>query len=231
MNKESLRDVCYTINLLNPNIRHTKEQLQDLYANTAKIHDYTSSVIRENGTAEFRITDQRTSETTKYVFTSNSILLVHEFINKISLDHFAKSASDIVSNAIQYLNIPIFVEQRYVVRCHANPLNLSDARKFITEKVCSIKESELNPYGRIVHGIGLRFFFPPTSNEPNEFDVKIESLLRDPRCLYLECMARFFQPLQKDSLDLMRTNLLSTKEFIYSNISDFLNQFNEKESE
>ena len=230
MNKETLRDISYIIHLLNPQSKYAKQQLQDLYANTAKIHDYTTSTIRDDGTAEFLTTDQRSSEATKYVFTGDSIILIHEFVNKITIDNFAKNAIDIVNNAIKVLRIPIFVEQRYIIRCNANPFGIDDSRKFIAEKVCSIKIEDLNPFARPVHGIGLRFFFPPTPEKANEFDVKIESLLKDPRCLYLECMGRYFQPVQQNNLDLIRINLLNTKQFVYDNMSNFLTQYNNKET-
>ena len=229
MNKQTLRDDCYIIHLFTPNVRYSKEQLQDLYTNTAKTHDYSYSVFKDEGSAEFRITDQRTPEQTKYIFDGSTVLLVHESVGKIGLEHFLERANDLISNAIKYLKIPLFIQQNSVIRCNASPFHTDDSRRFILESVCSLKEERLKSFGRLVHGVGLRFFFPPMQDKLYQFDIKIESLLKDPRVLYLECMGSFFQPIQVSTLDMIKENMHTTKDFIYNNISDFLEQFNKKE--
>lgn len=228
MNKNTLRDICYIVHLLTPNTRFSKEQLQELYSQTIKTHDYSASVFNDNGTAEFRIADTRTPEITKYIFSNNSILLMHDNVGRIGIDNFLEKVEDIIINSFRHLSIPLFVEQRYVIRCLANLHKLTDSRLFIAENVCSLKENNLKVYGRPIHGVGLRFFFPPTNDKLYEFDIKLESLLKDPRNLFLECQGRFFQPIQQNSMDSVKMNMTLTKEFVYSNMSDFLCQFNIK---
>ncbi len=228
MNSGTLRDICHIIQLAPPpSMRFLKEQLQELYTQTAKTHDYTSSIINENGTAEFNIIDQRTPEVTKYVFMGNYITLMHDNINKISLEQFANSVNDIILKAMKELGIPLFVEQRYIIRCHANAHMMEDSRKFIIENVCSIREDKLKGFERPLHGAGLRFVFPPTQNNINEFDVKVESWLRDVRNIYLDNTGRFFQPIQQANINDVKQNLLITRDFIYKNISNFLASFNQ----
>lgn len=54
----------------------------------------------------------------------------------------------------------------------------------------------MRAFDRPVLGGGLRFVFPPRPNVENDplFEVKIESLLRDPRQMYVETQAVWEQP-------------------------------------
>lgn len=229
MNKNSLRDVHHSVFLAAPpHIRFSKGQLQDLYSNTAKTHDYATSVIREDGIAEFGILDSKTTESTKYVFQNNVVGFMHDNVARIGMDAFLQNVKDIVVNSFKYLSIPLFVEQRYVVRCHANPHRNGDSRVFLAEEVCSLKKDSFLVFNRPLHGVGMRLFLPPVNDKLNEFDVKMESLLSDPKVIFLECQGRFFEPVQQSSIDLIEKNLSLTKDFILSNMADFLLQFNKE---
>jgi hypothetical protein len=77
-----------------------------------------------------------------------------------------------------------------------------------------------------VHGIGLRLFFSPGTEVPVEFDVKVESLLRDATQLFLENTAKFYVPLQTADLTPVKNGLEATENFLTETVVKFLCQFN-----
>lgn len=126
------------------------------------------------------------------------------------------------------LGIPAFVLQQCLIRKVANPLAQTDARVFLSQRVCSIEDKKLQAFGRPLHGIGLRFFFSPSQEAPFEFDVKVESLLRDPTQLFLENTAKFYAPQQTADLMPVKRNLEATEQFLSDTFIKFLCQFNPK---
>jgi hypothetical protein len=73
-----------------------------------------------------------------------------------------------------------------------------DARAFLGEHVMNMSPSRVDPFGRPIHLLGLRFFFPPFRRKGKkgkeavtdwQVNVKAESWLQDPSKLYLEADA------------------------------------------
>jgi len=82
------------------------------------------------------------------------------------------------------------------------PIN-GDARTFLAEHVMNMDPSRTDPFGRPIHLLGLRFFFPPFRQKGKkgkdaitnwQVNVKAESLLEDPSKLYLEADADWPTP-------------------------------------
>jgi hypothetical protein len=75
-----------------------------------------------------------------------------------------------------------------------------DARVFLGRR-CLRLEDRLSPLGRPVHAVGFKLLLPPLpgENNPNwHADVKVESLVEDPRQLFIEVDARWGTPVQWD---------------------------------
>ncbi len=73
-----------------------------------------------------------------------------------------------------------------------------DARTFLAMHVMNMNPSRVDQFGRPIHLVGLRFFFPPFRKKGKkgkqavtdwQVNVKAESLLEDPGKLYLEADA------------------------------------------
>jgi len=82
------------------------------------------------------------------------------------------------------------------------PIN-GDARTFLAQHVMSIDPDRVDRFGRPIHLVGLRFFFPPFRHKGKkgkaavanwQVNVKAESLLEDPSKLYLEADADWSEP-------------------------------------
>ena len=75
-----------------------------------------------------------------------------------------------------------------------------DAREFLARHVMSLDPSRTDSFGRPIHLVGLRFFFPPFALQKGkderaitdwQVDVKAESLIEDPSKLFLEADGRW----------------------------------------
>ena len=74
-------------------------------------------------------------------------------------------------------------------------------------------------------------FFPPTQQMPQQFNVRIESYLKDQRSVYIENVGIWKGQIQYQNLDIIGRNTLAAAEFVSSNLRQFLNQFDKKESD
>lgn len=73
-----------------------------------------------------------------------------------------------------------------------------DARTFLASRLIKVEPDD---FGRPIHGLGVRFFFPPWKPKKSgraktkaidwQVNLKVESLLRDPRKLFLEADAEW----------------------------------------
>jgi len=85
-----------------------------------------------------------------------------------------------------------------------------DARLFLAQHVMKIDPARNDAFGRPIHLVGIRFFFPPfrkkgaKKKEKNDIvewqvDVKAESFIEDPTLLFLEADADWVKPRPWDS--------------------------------
>lgn len=227
MNPESMRDYGYVVQLLHPPSMHKKEVLVNLFSRIGKIHDISESSFK-NSSARFIRRFPTSEENSEYVFSKDRLTLSHRFVADVQFDLFSKCVEDVLDIALKTLEIPLFVEQSYIVRILANPLKITDSRVFLGEDVCGLDKQKLVDLERPIHAIGLRLFFPATAEKQYEFDIKIETLLREVQTIFIENRARFFAPIQKDQVSRVGENFALTKEFITKNICNFLVQFNER---
>jgi hypothetical protein len=226
MNKNSIRARGYIIELINPPIKHDIErtnllfsQLKDYYTSCERPADNVTNLIKNY---------PNTGEIKKLSILPDRIILINDFTQG-SLESFIENANDILNKTIITLKIPLFFFRQYTIRMLANPLNVQDSRVFICEKVCQFEDISLKKFGRAIHGCGLKFVFPPTPSENNEFSVRIESLLRNVKEIFVENQARFLNPLPTNDdkyLEVIAGEIKKTQAFIIDNISEFLTQYN-----
>jgi hypothetical protein len=108
-----------------------------------------------------------------------------------------------------------------------------DARTFLATRVMGMAPNRVDPFGRPLHLMGLRFFFPPyiKKNEgaapqvtdwPVEF--KAESLMEDPSKLFLEAEAMWVEAQQwtDDIGTRVIGHLQTVKDYLENNVMRFL---------
>jgi len=158
-------------------------------------------------------------------------LIVGEENPRSSLAEFQESVNKIVNLALKTLGVQFFIVQTSIVRCIFMLSNYSDARAFLGERVCSLKEgvNRLAQAGPI-HIFGVRLTFPATKDRPVAYNVRIESLASDPSKVWVENVAVFGpQPITPPNLLVIRQNIEETNQFVVGDIYNFLARFDTKE--
>ncbi len=108
-----------------------------------------------------------------------------------------------------------------------------DARTCLATHVMRMHPQKTNPFGRPIHVVGVRFFFPPFRHrgpdgqemtEEWTVDVKAESYMEDPSQLFLEARAEWFEAgAWNDEFTVKVLGHLSTaKEYLENNVVGFL---------
>ncbi|MGH7354486.1 MAG: hypothetical protein ACRELS_07935 [Candidatus Rokuibacteriota bacterium] len=230
MNPESLTPLTFGILLLHPPLLHSDKTLKELFTKLGTVHEFTQYHQPSEGSAQFTRVWRGSNERAACTFQNQQVEIVHDFPTT-DLNGFWRSASDVLTESVKLLKIPAFLVQQYLVRKTAHPLADADARAFLTQRVCKLDDRQLAPLGRPIHGVGLRLFFPATPDAPFEYDIKIESLLRDPKQLFLENTAKFLVPVQGPDLTGIQKNLESAEDFLTQTVVGFLCQFNPSHEE
>lgn len=225
MNPESITPLSFGVLLAHPPLLHSDKKLRELFTRLGSIHEFTQYQQPTEGTAQFHRMWRATNERLACNLHRDRIEMIHDFPST-DLQGFWRTVQDILTESTKALQIPAFILQQYLIRKTANPLGEPDARKFLIQNVCSIKNHALQAFGRPFHGVGLRFFFPATPEAPFEFDVKVESLLRDPTQIFLENTAKFYLPIPTADLTPIEKNLEATEQFLTHTFVNFLCQFN-----
>ncbi len=226
MNKGSITSLSFIVELLNPPMRHAVDNTNRLFGELKDV--YANCNRPANNVTEFFSINQTTQEVKRCIIRGDKIIILNTFTS-YSLDNFWQTSSCVLKKSVDILKIPLFFFRQYTVRLTAVPLKEKDSRIFLGNKVCGFKDAKLKCLGRPIHGCGIRFIFPPTKNNQNEFLIRVESLLRDTGRIFLENQARFLVPiqLQEGYLKYIKRELDETYAFLRDNISDFLIQYNE----
>lgn len=226
MNKESIIPLSFIIELLNPHMIHSIDRTGKLFLDLKDI--YSNCNRPTDNVTEFSRLDKNSQEIKKLIVRSDKIILLNDFTNA-TLDAFWKEAGDIIKKTIATLNIPLFFFRQYTVRFTATPMGGKDSRIFLGNIVCRLNEDKLRPFGRPIHGFGLRFVVPPLQEEQNEYNIRIESLLKETSKMFMENQARFLVPLQlRDNyLEDIKIEIDKAYNFLKDNMSNFLEQYND----
>jgi len=226
MNRESIIPLSFIVELLNPPMMHTVDSTLKLFAELKDI--YTNCNRPTDNVTEFSRIDKNSQEVKKLIVRSDKAILLNQFTNT-TLDGFWKETEDIIKKSVATLRIPLFFFRQYTIQFTATPSGGKDSRMFLGNIVCGLSEEKLKPFGRPIHGFGLRFVVPPLQNEQNEFNIRIESLLKETSKMFMENQARFLTPLvlRDNYLQNIKTEIDKTYNFLKDNMSDFLEQYND----
>jgi hypothetical protein len=103
---------------------------------------------------------------------------------------------------------------------------IEDSRRFLIEKVFSLKNENLQYFKKPLHMFGTRFFFPGNTDNNTTFDIRIETVMDDFKTFFIENKGIFPQPVDINrSTASISENIKLTDNFIDENITNFLTQF------
>jgi hypothetical protein len=109
-----------------------------------------------------------------------------------------------------------------------------DARAFLAIHVMRMNPNRVDSFGRPLHLLGLKFFFPPYIKKKSEEDnpqvtdwhvsVRAESLMEDPSKLFLEAEATWVEahPWERDDVTALSDHLETVKNYLEKNVMQFL---------
>lgn len=161
---------------------------------------------------------------TRYIIMRDRVVMSYELCEN-SMNYYQGLMGDFMGAFTGATGISLFIAQNITVRKLVNIAGIADSRDFLIKKVFSFKEENLQKFGRPLHMLGTRIFFPGSQADPPSFEVKIETLLEDHKTLFIENKAMFPVPMEaQKGLDL-GVLINKTDEFINRNIMGFIEQF------
>ncbi len=111
-----------------------------------------------------------------------------------------------------------------------------DARQFLARRIGHFEKS-CQVFGRPIHLVGFRFFFPPVVGPETrlewQVDVKVESLAENPQVLFFEADARWPKPVPwtEEAEKEIVQHLATAKDYVQTNVVGFLRQQSQGETE
>ncbi len=143
-------------------------------------------------------------------------IIIREEMKVVSFDNFCETTMAILQHVCAQLKPPVFIGQQNMVRMLYPLDSAQEANRFLIQSFLHMPEGLAEQVGRPLAGIGLRLVFPPTQQNPSEFQLRIEPFFRDQTQLFLENSGRFFPPFK--DLQQARERLHATYEFLKSSL-------------
>ena len=133
-------------------------------------------------------------------------------------DYAVEQLTAILKEISSVLPIPVFIQQTHIIRKTIPLQGEMDSRRFLTEKLLCVSEEGIAGWNRPLGAIGVRFVFTPQQTSDisnlNNFDLKIESYLQDPRKVFIENAATFLVPLPAGQWDQLKASLQEAHRFL-----------------
>lgn len=164
---------------------------------------------------------------TRYIIMKDRLVLSYEFCEN-SMNYYQNLMSDFISIFSKETGQAVFPVQSITVRKLVNMNGIADSRDYLLKKVYSLKEENLQKFGRPLHLFGAHIVFPPVTEDQSTFDVKIETLLEDYKTLMIENKAVYPQPVDARKGADLGPVIKKTDDFISNNLMGFITQFAEK---
>ena len=208
---------------------HSAERLRDVYNEVCRTCGY-ENFLRVPGGARIEKTEPEGGGLSQLTFLSDRIQLTEDHTG-ISVDQFGKKISAVLSKALPSLGIPFLLVQVCTVRVTSAPNSYRTASEYFARSVFRIQPDDLKLLERPTTVFGFRLVFPPTAQQPHNFNVRVECYARDGRSLYIENVGTFKSPIQPSNMAEVEKNLQLTSDFLGERVVPFLSTYDRKENE
>lgn len=208
---------------------HVPEKLREVYNEVCRTCGYENFLRIQSG-ARIERRSPEGQGFSQLTLLSDRIQLTEDHTGT-STDQFGKKVVAVLSTVLPVLNIPLLLVQQNKVRATSTPNSFKTATEFLARRVFRAEPAQLAPLGRPTSVFGFRLVFPGYTEHPENFNVRIESYVRDPQALYIENVGTFKQPIQASTLSVVEENLRITSAFISENILNFLSMYDRREEE
>lgn len=223
------RTISLLTELIHIPAKHSVENLRQIYNTICGSCGYENFIRTPEG-ARVERTETEGPEVSTVTFRHDRLLVVEDNTT-LTLDQYAKKLEAVAKTTMEILNLPFFLVQQATVRAIATPNCFKTAGEFIGKSLFRIRAEDLSPLGRPTNVFGLRLFFPATKELPHQFNVRIESYVKDPRSVYIENIGMFKTPIQYQKLETLGDNVEATADFVSAHLCPFLSQYDIKESD
>lgn len=186
-------------------------------------HSMGSYVTMPDGGVQMTSKKQRPNFT-RYIIMKDRIVLSYEYCEN-SMNYYQSMMSDFISAFFQATGINLFLVQGITIRKLVNMKGIEDSRDFLIKKVFSLKEENLQKFGRPLHMFGTRILFPGTQEDQSTYEVKMETLLEDYKTLFIENKAMFPMPMDTRKSTDLGPVIKKADDFINNNLMGFISQF------
>ena len=161
----------------------------------------------------------------RYRISKDRLTITYEFCSQ-SMNYYQAMSDDFFKIFTDITGTSLFIMHNVIIRKLLNIKGIEDGRGFLISRVFSMKEENFKGFGRPLHAMGARMFFPPVKEDMTAYDVKIESWMEDYRTLFLECAGVYSNPVDiKANSAAIGNDITRTDEFINKNVMGFLSQF------
>jgi len=208
---------------------HSPEKLREVYNEVCRTCGY-ENFYRIQGGARIERKDPEGEGFSQLSLVGDRIQLTDDHTG-ISVEQFGMKSKAVLSTALPALGIPVIILQQTTVRVIAMPNSFKTAAEFLARSVFKIRPEDLEPLRRPVNVFGFRLLFPPTVDQPQNYNVRVECYVRDGKSLYIENVGTFKTPIQPATIDQVEKNLQMTSDFLVEGVVKFLSVFDRRESE
>jgi hypothetical protein len=223
------RTITLLSELVHLPLTHSPEKLRELYNEVCRTCGY-ENFIRVPGGARIERSEGDGGGMSQIVFLADRVQLSEDHTG-ISVEQFGKKILAVLSAAMPTLGIPFILVQVCTARMVAAPHGFRNAAEYLARSVFRIQPEDLEPLGRPTSVFGFRLVCPATTQQPHNYNVRVECYARDARSLYLENVGTFKMPIQASNLSEVERNLRATSGFLEENVIAFLSRFDRKEGD
>ena len=206
---------------------HSAENLREVYNEVCRSCGY-ENFIRLQGGARIERRDPDKEGFSQLNILNDRIQITEDHTG-VSVEQFGKRIVAVVEAALPKLQIPLLLAQQNTVRAVVLPNNYRSASEYLALSVFKISAEDLQPLGRPTNVFGFRLVFPPTQEFPQNYNVRVESYVRDAKALYIENVGTFKSPIQTQNLAVLERNLEATSGFLADNVVPFLSKYDRRE--
>ena len=206
--------------------QHTQDNLRSVYNEVCRTCGY-ENFMRVQGGARIERRSPESEGFSQLTILGDRIQMIDDHTG-VTAEQFSKKAIEVLRILMPTLGVPIILVQQTKVRMTSSPGNYRTAAEFLARRLFQVSAQELEPLGRPTSVFGFRLVFPATKEHSENFNVRIESYVRDATALYIENTGTFKTPIQLAGLEQVEKNLNDTSDFVSENLVNFLSTYDRK---
>ena len=222
------RTISLLTELIHIPTKSTVDQLRGIYNSICGSLDYENFTRTADG-ARIERCQGETPDTSTVTFRQDRVIMVEDNTT-LTLEQYTQKLEVVARTAMEALNLPFFLVQQTTVRAIASPNAFKTGGEFIGKSLFRITPDDLRPLGRPTSIFGFRLFFPATKEQPYQFNVRVESYVKDNRSIYIENVGMFKTPIQHANIDVLGKNVQATADFLATNLCRFLSRFDRQDT-